>query len=104
MVRQSFCCAHSNRFVGLLCSFLKYTHLLNKTKNALCDTKILVLLARFVGKYSRKQKKIISMNRKNWYESPALEVVEIAVEAGFSLSGVVGGDDYGDGGYGSEME
>lgn len=44
------------------------------------------------------------MNRKNWYESPTLEVVEIAVEAGFSLSGVVGGDDYGDGGYGSEME
>ena len=50
------------------------------------------------------KRKIISMNRKNWYESPALEVVEIAVEAGFSLSGVVGGDDYGDGGYGSEME
>ena len=44
------------------------------------------------------------MIRSNRYESPAIEVVEIAVEAGFALSGVVGGDDYGDGGEGSEME
>lgn len=44
------------------------------------------------------------MIKRNWYESPALEVVEIAVEAGFALSGVVGGDDYGDGGEGSEMD
>lgn len=44
------------------------------------------------------------MIRKNLYESPAIEVVEIAVEAGFSLSGVIGGGDYGDGGEGSEME
>lgn len=44
------------------------------------------------------------MIRKNLYESPTIEVVEIAVEAGFSLSGVVDGGDYGDGGEGSEME
>ena len=30
--------------------------------------------------------------------------IEIEVEAGFALSGVVGGEDYGDGGEGSEME
>ncbi|MBR5200729.1 MAG: hypothetical protein IKW31_03160 [Alistipes sp.] len=38
------------------------------------------------------------------YEAPAIEVIEIEVEAGFALSGVIGGEDYGDGGEGSEME
>lgn len=42
------------------------------------------------------------INRK--YESPAIEVLEVEVEAGFALSGVVGGEDYGDGGDGTEME
>jgi hypothetical protein len=42
--------------------------------------------------------------KQNLYESPAIEVVEINVEQGFALSGVVGGEDYGDGGEGSEME
>ena len=41
---------------------------------------------------------------KRKYESPALEVLEVEVEAGFALSGVAGGEDYGDGGEGSEME
>ena len=38
------------------------------------------------------------------YETPDIEVVEILVEQGFSLSGIVDGSDYGDGGEGSEME
>ena len=66
--------------------------------------KILVLLSRLEADVIEKKIKIIIMIRKNLYESPAIEVVEIAVEAGFSLSGVVGGGDYGDGGEGSEME
>ena len=41
---------------------------------------------------------------KSKYESPTIEVVEVEVEAGFALSGVVGGEDYGDGGDGTEME
>lgn len=41
---------------------------------------------------------------KRKYESPAIEVLEVEVEAGFALSGVVGGEDYGDGGDGIEME
>lgn len=38
------------------------------------------------------------------YSAPEIEVVEIMVEAGFSLSGIAGGGDYGDGGEGIEME
>ena len=41
---------------------------------------------------------------KRKYESPAIEVLEVEVEAGFALSSVVGGEDYGDGGDGTEME
>lgn len=40
---------------------------------------------------------------KRNYESPAIEVIEVEVEVGFALSGIVGGD-YGDGGEGEEME
>ena len=39
-----------------------------------------------------------------YYESPKVEVVEIEVEQGFSLSGIGSGSDYGDGGEGTEME
>lgn len=42
--------------------------------------------------------------KRDLYVSPAIEVVEINVEQGFALSGVVGGEDYDDGGEGSEME
>lgn len=42
--------------------------------------------------------------RKLFYEAPEIEVITIAVEAGFSLSGIGDGSDYGDGGEGSEME
>lgn len=42
--------------------------------------------------------------RKLFYEAPEIEVITIAVEAGFSLSGMVDGSDYGDGGEGSEMD
>ncbi len=38
------------------------------------------------------------------YSAPEVEVVEFMVEQGFSLSGIVDGSDYGDGGEGSEME
>lgn len=38
------------------------------------------------------------------YSAPEVEVVEFVIEQGFSLSGVVDGGDYGDGGEGSEME
>lgn len=41
---------------------------------------------------------------KRFYSAPDIEVVEYLVEAGFSLSGIVDGGDYGDGGEGSEME
>ncbi len=44
------------------------------------------------------------MSKKSLYSAPQIEVVEIMVEAGFSLSGFAGGSDYGDGGEGSEME
>ncbi len=42
--------------------------------------------------------------KRDLYVSPAIEVVEIKVEQGYAVSGVVGGEDYGDGGEGSEME
>ena len=38
------------------------------------------------------------------YETPEIEVVEILVEQGFSLSGIVDGSDYGDGGEGELMD
>lgn len=38
------------------------------------------------------------------YETPDIEVVEILVEQGFSLSGIVDGSDYGDGGEGDLMD
>lgn len=47
------------------------------------------------------------MMRKFFYEAPELEILEVAIESGFALSGIVdGGDggDYGDGGEGTEME
>lgn len=40
--------------------------------------------------------------KKMFYTAPEIEVVEILVEAGFTLSGI--GGDYGDGGDGEEME
>lgn len=39
-----------------------------------------------------------------FYESPKVEVLEVVIEYGFALSGIVNGSDYGDGGNGSEME
>lgn len=44
------------------------------------------------------------MVNKKIYSAPEIEVVEFVVEAGFSLSGIGSGSDYGDGGEGSEME
>lgn len=44
------------------------------------------------------------MVSKRAYSAPEIEVVEFEIEQGFSLSGVVDGGDYGDGGEGSEME
>ena len=43
------------------------------------------------------------MLRKRLYSAPEIEVVEFVIEQGFSLSGMVDGGDYGDGGEGSEM-
>ena len=42
--------------------------------------------------------------KKLFYIAPEVEVLEIAVEYGFTLSGVGSGSDYGDGGEGSEMD
>jgi len=42
--------------------------------------------------------------KKLFYQTPEIEVVDVMVEAGFSLSGNVYGSDYGDGGEGSEMD
>lgn len=39
-----------------------------------------------------------------FYQAPELEVLEIDVEQGFSLSGGFTGEDYGDGGDGQEMD
>lgn len=44
------------------------------------------------------------MLKREFYVAPELEVLEIAVESGFALSGVVDGSDYGDGGEGTEMD
>lgn len=44
------------------------------------------------------------MLRVDFYAAPEVEVLEIAVECGFALSGIGDGSDYGDGGEGSEME
>ena len=44
------------------------------------------------------------MVSKRFYSAPEIEVVEFMVEAGFSLSGIGSGSDYGDGGEGSEMD
>ena len=44
------------------------------------------------------------MVNKSFYSQPEIEVVEILVEQGFSLSGVVDGSDYGDGGDGELMD
>ena len=44
------------------------------------------------------------MVSKRVYSAPKVEVIEIEVEQGFSLSGIGGGSDYGDGGEGTEME
>lgn len=44
------------------------------------------------------------MLRRDFYVAPEVEVLEIAVECGFALSGIVEGSDYGDGGEGTEME
>lgn len=50
-------------------------------------------------------KKIIyPMMKIFYYESPKIQVVEIAVEEGFLLSGDGSSSDYGDGGEGTEME
>ena len=42
--------------------------------------------------------------KKLFYTAPEVEVIEIAVESGFALSGIGDGSDYGDGGEGSEMD
>ncbi len=42
--------------------------------------------------------------KKHFYEAPDVEVLEVAIESGFALSGIVDGGNYGDGGEGSEME
>lgn len=42
--------------------------------------------------------------KKLFYTAPEVEIIEIAVEYGFALSGVGGDGDYGDGGEGSEMD
>jgi hypothetical protein len=42
--------------------------------------------------------------KRTYYTSPEIEILEVMMEGGFSLSGVVDGGDYGDGGEGSEME
>ncbi len=44
------------------------------------------------------------MMKREFYVAPEVEVLEIAVECGFALSGVGGDGDYGDGGEGSEMD
>ena len=41
---------------------------------------------------------------KLFYSFPELEVIYVDVEQGFSLSSVISGEDYGDGGTGSEMD
>ena len=43
------------------------------------------------------------MMMKLFYTAPSVEVIEVAVEEGFALSGIIDGGDYGDGGEGSEM-
>lgn len=55
---------------------------------------------------TRKIKDIKSMfmMKKMFYTAPSVEVIEVAVEEGFALSGIVDGGDYGDGGQGSEMD
>ena len=42
--------------------------------------------------------------KKLFYTAPEVEIIEIAVECGFALSGVGGDGDYGEGGEGSEMD
>ena len=42
--------------------------------------------------------------KRTYYTAPEIEILEVMMEVGFSLSGVVDGGDYGDGGEGSEME
>ena len=44
------------------------------------------------------------MMMKMFYTAPSVEVIEVVVEKGFALSGIVDGGDYGDGGNGSEMD
>lgn len=44
------------------------------------------------------------MMRKIYYTAPEIEILEVVMEGGFSLSGVVDGGDYEDGGTGSEMD
>ena len=44
------------------------------------------------------------MMKKMFYTAPSVEVIEVAVEEGFALSGIVDGGDYDDGGQGSEMD
>ena len=44
------------------------------------------------------------MMKKMFYAAPSLEVIYVAVEEGFAMSGLIDGSDYGDGGEGSEMD
>lgn len=44
------------------------------------------------------------MMKKMFYTAPSIEVIEVAVEEGFALSGIVDNGDYDDGGQGSEMD
>lgn len=44
------------------------------------------------------------MMMKMFYTAPSVEVIEVVVEKGFALSGIVDNGDYDDGGNGSEMD
>lgn len=52
----------------------------------------------------REDFKNIFMMMKMFYTAPSVEVIEVVVEKGFALSGIVDNGDYGDGGNGSEMD
>ncbi len=44
------------------------------------------------------------MMKRDFYTTPEVEILEVAIERGFALSGIGDGSNYGDGGEGSEME
>ena len=42
--------------------------------------------------------------KRDFYTTPEVEILEVAIERGFALSGIGDGSDYGDGGGGSGMD